>query len=168
MTRSSQAPDTTIPAGSAVERRGWWLLALLTCVIVVFGVEAFLSPGARSDVISGSGCCNGHTMSEAPRWAFDYAGELAKYMATYMIGTGVFGLAVVLTGLRHARRWAWYVAWYVPVLFAVHGFVLGSFPFDIPTLALGVLGLLLMIRPVFGAAAARPLSKDRPQPAPVR
>ncbi len=58
-------------------------------------------------------------------------------------------LAVVLFGLRRGERWAWAVLWWVPAMFAVHGFVLGSFPFDIVPLALTAGGLLLMVRPVF-------------------
>lgn len=140
----------TMPRGTAVERYGWVLLALLTTVIAVFGLEAYVDQGSATDAINGSLCCTGHRLSEAPPWVFDYAGELGKYLGTYMVGTGLLGLAVVLGGLRRARRWAWVACWYVPVLFGVHGFVLGSFPFDIPTFTLGILGLLLMIRPVFG------------------
>jgi len=147
--------------GTAVERYGWVLLALLCAAILVFGVEAWLAQGSPNDVINGSGCCNGHRMSEAPRWVYDYGIENARYMATFMVGMGLFGLGIVIAGLRHARRWAWALCWYVPVLFGVHGFVLGSFPFDIPTFSLGILGLLLMIRPVFGTpvddAAAAPV-----------
>jgi peptidoglycan/xylan/chitin deacetylase (PgdA/CDA1 family) len=43
------------------------------------------------------------------------------------------------------------VLWYLPVLFLVHGFALGSFPFDIVPLALATGGLLLMARPVLGS-----------------
>lgn len=141
----------TRPAGTVIERYGWVLLALLSAVIVVFGLQAFWAQDGTGAAINGSACCTGHRFSEAPSWTYEYSIELARYMGTYMVGTGVFGLAVVLAGLRRARRWAWTVCWYVPVLFAVHGFVLGSFPFDIPTLALGVLGLLLMARPAFAA-----------------
>ena len=146
-------PATGRPRGTMVERYGWVLLALLTAVITVFGLEAYLSQGSASDAINGSLCCTGHRLSEAPPWVFDYAGELGKYLGTYMVGTGLLGLAVVLGGLRRARLWAWVACWYVPVLFGVHGFVLGSFPFDIPTLTLGIAGQLLMIRPVFGRRA---------------
>ena len=149
MTATRQAG--TRPAGTAVERHGWVLLALLTVVMVAFGLEAYFSQESASTVINGSGCCNGHRLSEAPGWVYDYSAELAKYLGTYMVGTGIFGLAVGWAGLRPGRRWGWLVSWYVPVLFAVHGFALGSFPFDIVTLALSVLGLLLMVRPVFGA-----------------
>jgi hypothetical protein len=140
---------TTRRRGTAVERYAWVLLAVLCAAILVFGLEAWLAQGSPDDVINGSGCCNGHRMSEAPRWVHDYGIEQARYMATFMVGTGVFGLGAVLAGLRRARRWAWALCWYVPVLFGVHGLVLGSFPFDIPTFTLGILGLLLMIRPVF-------------------
>ncbi|MGZ4538679.1 MAG: hypothetical protein ACXVXT_05220 [Blastococcus sp.] len=164
---STTAQATRTSTGSAVERRGWWLLALLTAVMVVFGLEAFFAQPSPTEVIAGSGCCNGHALSEAPPWVYDYAGELARYMGTFMVGTGVFGLAVVFGGLRHGRRWAWYVAWYVPILFAVHAFVLGSFPFDAVTLALALVGLLLMARPVFGAAGRPQPVGDHPESAPV-
>lgn len=160
MTTTSGA-RTTVPAGTAVERWGWVLVALLAAVMVVFGLEAFFVQQGATDVINGSGCCDGHRLGEAPGWVFDYAGEQAKYMGTYLFGTGIFGLAVILSGLRAARRWAWLVCWYVPVLFAVHGFVLGSFPFDIAPLALTTLGLLLMVRPVFGRPSAS-LSTGQP------
>jgi hypothetical protein len=75
-----------------------------------------------------------------------------------MIGMGVLGLTVCAVPLRRRERWAWYVAWVVPALFAVHGFALGSFPFDIVPLALTTLGLLLMVRPVF----ADPRGEDGP------
>jgi hypothetical protein len=155
MTATDEAGRTR-PAGTAVERYGWILLALLTGVMVVFGLEAYVSHDSAAAVIQGSGCCNGHRLSEAPGWVYDYSLELSKYLGTFMVGTGVFGLAVVWAGLRPARRWAWYVCWYVPVLFAVHGFALGSFPFDIVPLALTAVGLLLMVRPVFAARTSLP------------
>jgi hypothetical protein len=151
---------TTRRRGTAVERYGWALLALLTAVITVFGLEAFLDQGSATDAINGSLCCTGHRLSEGPPWVFDYAGELGKYLGTYMVGAGLLGLAVVLGGLRRARRWAWVACWYIPVLFGVHGFLLGSFPFDIPTFGLAVAGQLLMIRPVFaGRAGAEPVRR---------
>ena len=151
----SRDTTRTVTAGTAIERYGWVLLALLCAIVVAFGVEAFAAQDSADAAINGSACCTGHRFSEAPSWTYRYGIEMARYMGTYMVGTGVFGLAVVLAGLRRARRWAWAVCWYVPVLFAIHGFVLGSFPFDIPTLALGILGLLLSVRPVF--AARRPV-----------
>jgi hypothetical protein len=74
-------------------------------------------------------------------------------MGTYMAATGIFGLVLCAVPLRRGERWAWWTAWTVPALFAVHGFALGSFPFDIVPLALTTLGLLLMARPVLGGRA---------------
>ena len=71
-----------------------------------------------------------------------------------MVGTGVFALAVVVGGVRLGRRGAWYVAWAVPAIFAVHAFALGSMPFDLITCLIATAGQLLMVRPVFGARAA--------------
>ena len=138
-------------AGSAVERKGWVLVALLAAVMVVFGFQAYFSAESPSTPIVGSLCCTGQRFSEAPGWTFDYAGELAKYMATYRVGTGVFALAVLVGGVRTGRRGAWYVAWVVPAIFAVHAFALGAMPFDLITCLIAVAGQLLMIRPVFGA-----------------
>jgi hypothetical protein len=137
-------------AGTAVERKGWVLVALLAGVMVVFGLEAYFSQPSPHEAIVGSGCCTGQRFSDAPGWVFDYFNELGKYMGTFMVGTGLFGLAVVIGGVRMGRRWAWALAWYVPALFAIHGFALGSFPFDAVPLALSTVGQLLMIRPVFG------------------
>ncbi len=151
VTRSAKRPRL---AGSAVERKGWVLLALLAAVMIVFGLQAYFSQEAPTDAINGSACCTGHRLSEAPGWVFLYYQEMGKYMGTYMLGTGLFALAVILFALRLGRRWGWIVCWYVPVLFVIHGFALGSFPFDIAPLALTALGQLLMIRPVFGRSSA--------------
>ncbi len=146
-------PRTTRPRARFVERNGWVLVGLLAAVILLFGVTAFLGDLGRSTPITGSKCCNGHQFSTVAPWAYRYTGEIARYMATYMVGTGVLALALVLVPLRRRERWAWAVLWYVPVLFAVHGFALGSFPFDIAPLAISAAGLLLMVRPVFGRGA---------------
>jgi hypothetical protein len=147
-------------AGSAVERKGWVLVALLAGVMVIFGLQAYFSQESAQTAIVGSACCTGERLSDAPGWVFDYATELGKYIGTYMVGTGLFGLALVIGGVRVGRRWAWALAWYVPVLFAVHGFALGAFPFDAVTLALSTLGQLLMIRPVFGTPVAAPVPAE--------
>lgn len=63
-------------------------------------------------------------------WAYEYTGEIARYMATYMLAGGVLTLVIVLIPLRRHERWAWFALRYLPVLFIVHGAVLGSFPFD--------------------------------------
>ncbi len=85
-------------------------------------------------------------------------------MGTYMVGTGLFGLAVIFSGLRAGRRWAWAVCWYVPLIFVIHGLALGSFPFDIVPLALTGLGQLLMIRPVFARRVPVPTADRRGAP----
>ena len=137
--------------GSAVERKGWVLVALLAAVMVLFGLQAYFSAESANTPIVGSLCCTGRRLSDAPSWVYDYSNELAKYLGTYMVGTGVFALAVVIGGVRTGRRAAWYVAWCVPAIFAVHAFALGSFPFDLITFLITAVGQLLMIRPVFGA-----------------
>jgi hypothetical protein len=92
----------------------------------------------------------GEPLQHGAEGVYDYSLELAKYLGTYMVGAGVFALAVVIGGVRTGRRAAWYVAWTVPAIFAVHAFALGSMPFDLITCLITVVGQLLMIRPVFG------------------
>lgn len=162
MSTTTASMEVSRPAGSALERKGWVLVALLAAVMVVFGLQAYFSQESPTDAIVGSGCCNGHRLSEAPGWVFQYSQEMGKYMGTYMVGTGLFALAVILFALRLGRRWAWIVCWYVPILFAIHGFALGSFPFDIAPLALTGLGQLLMIRPVFDGRL--PVTPGQPAP----
>jgi hypothetical protein len=141
----------TAQPASAIERKGWLLVALPALVMLLFGVTAYFADLGRATPITGSGCCNGQTFSTVDPWAYEYTGEIAKYMATYMFGTGLLALALVLGPLRRRERWAWAVLWYLPVLFLVHGLALGSFPFDIVPLALATGGLLLMARPVLGS-----------------
>lgn len=139
----------------AIEAKGWILVGLLCGVMVLFSTQMMFTKPDPTTAITGSGCCNGERFSTAPTWTYDYAGELARYMGTFTLGMGLFGLALVLVPLRRRELWAWLVLWYVPVLFAVHGFWLGSFPFDIAPLALTTLGLLLMAGPVFRSRARR-------------
>lgn len=147
-------PRRPLLAGTVVERYGWVLVALLSFVLILFGLLAFFSSPGRDTEIVGSGCCNGHRMSEVAPWAYDYLGELARYMASYMLLSGLLMMTVVLVGLRRGAVWAWAVCWLLPALFAVHAFVLGAFPFDAITLAITATGLLLMVRPVFGQPPA--------------
>lgn len=151
--------------GSFIERKAWVLLALIAGVAIVFGLMAYLAPQDQmADMpIQGSMCCTGEVLSDAEPWVADYAGELGKYMGTFMVGTGVFAMALILGPFRRRERWAWAVLWYLPALFAIHGFALGSFPFDIVPLALVTLGLVLPIRLFWGsrrpvAAAPAPVS----------
>jgi ATP/ADP translocase len=154
MTLTTDAPTTT--TSTAIERKGWILVGLLAVVMILFGLMAFFGGGpGRSTAITGSECCNGERFDTVAPWAYDYTGEIARYMATYMFATGVLALVLVLVPLRRREPWAWAVLWIVPLLFAVHGFALGSFPFDIAPLTLTTAGLLLMARPVFGSAGRR-------------
>jgi ATP/ADP translocase len=150
MTTVAEPLAVSAPRPTFVERHGWVLVGLLALVMLLFGLMAFFGEPGRSTPITGSKCCNGEQFSTVAPWAYQYSGELARYMATYMFGSGLLALALVVFGLRRGERWAWTVLWWVPVLFAVHGFVLGSFPFDIAPLVLSAGGLLLMVRPVFG------------------
>ena len=58
-------------AGSAVERKGWVLVALLAAVMVVFGLEAYFSAPSPDTPIVGSLCCTGQRLSDAPSWVYD-------------------------------------------------------------------------------------------------
>ncbi|HET8559803.1 MAG TPA: hypothetical protein VFL69_04735 [Marmoricola sp.] len=146
-------PATTSSRATFAERHGWVLLAFLAVVMMLFGLMAFFGEPGRSTPITGSGCCTGERFDSVAPWAYEYTGEIARYMATYMFGTGLLALVLVLVPLRRGETWSWAVLWFVPLLFAVHGFVLGSFPFDAVTLGLSAAGLLLMARPVLGSRA---------------
>lgn len=141
-------PRANSTRATFVERNGWVLLAFLAVVMILFGLSAFFGDPGRSTPITGSKCCNGEQFSTVAPWAYQYTGEIARYMATYMFGTGLLALALVVVPLRRHETWAWIVLWFVPALFAVHAFVLGAFPFDAVTLAISAAGLLLMARPV--------------------
>jgi hypothetical protein len=154
MTATSSPPTTAsrpvAQGGTRIERAGWILPALLSVVMVVFGLQVLLTEPPRDMVISGSGCCNGQRLSEITGWHYDYLGEFARYMGTYMLTSGVLFLTLFVALVRRGVRWAWYVGWLLPALFAHHAFVLGAFPFDLVTMSIASAGLLLMIRPVFG------------------
>ncbi|MCA1705069.1 MAG: hypothetical protein LC808_18130, partial [Actinobacteria bacterium] len=72
---------------------------------------------------------------------------------------GVLAMSLILVPFRKRERWAWVTLWYLPALFAIHGFALGSFPFDIVPLALTTLGLLISGRLFWGSdsSASSPL-----------
>jgi hypothetical protein len=139
----------TRPNGTFVERKAWVLLALIATVIILFGLMVYFGDAAEQarTPIEGSKCCNGQVLSDdAPGWVIDYMAELAQYMGTFMVGTGLFAMALILGPYRRRERWAWVALWYLPALFAIHGFALGSFPFDIVPVALTTLGLVLPAR----------------------
>jgi hypothetical protein len=135
-----------------VERKAWILLALISAVIVAFGLMMLL--GDPPEEITGSQCCAGRLLSDATPWMVDYATELARYMGIFAVGLGILALTLVLVPFRRRERWSWFALWYLPALFAWHGFVLGSFPFDIVPLTISLLGLMLSARLFFGAPAA--------------
>lgn len=147
---TTESRPVTRSAGSAVERKGWVLVALLCVVMILFGIMVLSTMPDLDDPIVGSGCCDGRVLSSLDPWAIDYLHEMARYMGSYMLGTGILGLAVTIFGLRRRQRWAWAVLWFVPANFAYHAFVLEAFPFDLITGLITVTGLLLMVRPVFG------------------
>jgi hypothetical protein len=137
------------PRGTFVERKAWILLAVMATVMILFGLMVYFTDPAQqaSTPIQGSKCCNGLVLADnAPPLVIDYVAEIAKYMGTFMVGAGIFALALIVVAYRRRERWAWVSLWYLPALFAIHGFALGSFPFDIVPLALTTLGLVLPAR----------------------
>lgn len=144
--RSAASPRLS---GTRAERLGWILPSLLGVLMTFFGLQILLLAPDPDMVITGSVCCNGHTVGEYQGWQFDYLDEMARYMGSYMAAAGLLFLVLVVGPLRRGRRWAWYAAWLMPALFAVHAFALGAFPFDAVTMAISAAGLLLMLRPVF-------------------
>ncbi len=141
-------------AGTLIERSGWLLDALLCVALILMGVGDLIGSGdSASTPIDGSGCCNGHRFDQAPHWTFQYLQETFHYEWSFGLGMGIFGLALIVFALRRGQRWAWFACLYLPVMFAIHSFALGSGMFDVITMAITILGLALMIRPVF---AVRP------------
>lgn len=147
-----QTPDRsrTRLAGTAIERYGWVLVALLAAFLLVMGVTGLGGGDARNAAIDGSGCCTGRNFAAAPQWTFAYLEETFRYQATFETGMALFSLAVLVFGSRRGATWAWAVSWYWPVMFVFHSVVLGSGTFDVITCAIVTIGQLLMIRPVFG------------------
>ncbi len=142
--------------GNIVQRKAWILLALISTLMMVFGLQMYFSTPDLNQPIVGSLCCNGRKLSTATPWTIDYMLELAKYMGTFTVLDGVFAMALVLVPFRRRQRWAWWVLWAVPALFLVHGAVLGSFPFDLVPLGISLLGLLVPVRLFFPAKQAAP------------
>lgn len=136
---------TTKEQGSWVERKAWILLAFMAVVLIAFGLMAYFSPVEEmaSTPIQGSACCTGQVIAEESPWVTDYLAEMGKYMGTFMVGMGILALTVVVVPFRRHERWAWTALLVMPILFAVHGFALGSFPFDIVPLVLTLLGLAI-------------------------
>ena len=137
-------------AGTVIERWGWLLDALLCVALILMGVGDLVgSADSASTPIDGSGCCNGHRFDQAPQWTFQYLQETFHYEWSFGLGMGIFGLALIVFGLRRGQRWAWFTCLYLPVMFAIHSFALGSGIVDVITMSITILGLALMIRPVF-------------------
>lgn len=148
--------------GNVVERWAWVLLALISAVMILFGFMMFFTRPPLEEPISGSLCCNGQRLADLPSWGVDYLNEMAKYMGTFTILAGLLAMLVIVVPYRRRERWAWYALWVLPLLFLVHGAVLGSFPFDYGPLTLTTLGLLLPARQFFSDRAATPALKAKP------
>jgi hypothetical protein len=155
--------ETQIVHGNIAERKAWILLAIVAGVMILFGFM-MMSPADVTAPIGGSPCCTGKVLQEVATttpWMIDYAGELAKYMGTYTLMSGVLSMVLILIPYRRHERWAWFALLTMPTLLVFHGIVLGSFPFDLGPLIFVVLGLALPVRQFFGTASTVVRTGDR-------
>ncbi len=71
----------------------------------------------------------------------------------FFLGFTILTVAISLTAFRHGRKWAWYLLWYVPIVYAVSGYsqvIVGQVGWGIfSTLVIPLLGLLLPYRKFF-------------------
>lgn len=114
--------------------------------MVLFGSQAWSTRPDLQEPIQGSLCCTGRVLASAEPWLLDYLAELVRFMATFMVGMGLLVVVTAALPFRRGERWAWGAMWVLPGLFLVHGFVLGTFPFDVAPVVVTLLGQLLGAR----------------------
>lgn len=145
-----------------LEQHGWWGLAFMTVVIVLFGVSDLMA-GAAADVAIPMSL-TGLTLDELE--AESAAGYRLVDLYTRgngltLVLAGLLATAVLVFAYRRHRRWAWWTMWLlpawaasVPVFYLIAGLAPGQPPpppmISGPIFALGAVVILLSgARPFF-------------------
>ncbi len=94
-----------------------WMLILLVFAFWLFrGVAGLLGGGSlfSSGLKNLTGMDWNQIVSAQPGFATFINGSLIE-SSLFLIGFGVFGMAIARTSYRTGDRWAWYVCWYLPL-----------------------------------------------------
>lgn len=147
-----------------LERHGWWGLAFMTVVIVLFGVGDVMA-GAAADVAIPMSL-TGLTLDELE--AESAAGYRLVDLYTRgngltLVLAGLLATAVLVFAYRRHRRWAWWTMWLlpawaasVPVFYLIVGLAPGQPP--PPPMISGPIFALVAI--VILLSGARPFFRD--------
>ena len=125
-------------------RVGWICQAVVSAAILAFGIVLVLLPMLLAE--EGDGL------------------QLVRADGLASIGVGLFGGLIAIIPFRRGERWAWWALWFYPLFWTVH--LVGGLPpgkdhvHQVVFIALSLAGLLLPVRPYFGASAsARPTTR---------
>jgi hypothetical protein len=98
-----------------LERHAWWGLALMTVLVVIFGVTDVLS-GPSADVaipmsLTGLTLAELEAESAAAYRLFDF---FTRVNGWSLIMLGLLTTAVLVFAYRRHQRWAWWTMWLLP------------------------------------------------------
>jgi len=143
------------PRGEKAYERHAWL------VFFVFGLLAVISspigllgmpPNPPSPVIT-TGLSLDEMAARIPG-ILDYIGGISRQLGNFMLATGVMLTGIAAVPYRKGERWAWYVAWILPVVLIIQ--IANSLPtggylveLDLAFLPVALAGLFLPYRKFF-------------------
>ena len=98
-----------------LERHGWWGLAFMTVVVVLFGVGDVMA-GASADVaipmsLTGLTLAELESVSAAGYRLVDL---YTRANGMTLVLAGLLATAVLVFAYRRHRRWAWWTMWLLP------------------------------------------------------
>ena len=146
--------------GSARTRERAWIIFFVLGVLAVVTAPIMLlgNPPNPPSPEGSTGLTSDEIAVRVPGIA-DYIGSISRQLGNFMLAFGVLLMGVAAGPLRRGERWAWFVAWMVPVLLVIqllnsrggHGWQL-----DLGVLAVTVAGLVASYRKFFPKRERRP------------
>ncbi len=145
----------TARAEKAYERHLWMVFFAIGLIIFVFGALLILAgirlispdPIIPTQVVSGGKSWEQLSADPATE---RYIRNVLGGLGTYLVGYGIFAMAISAGGYRTGQRWAWYALWYVPanaVVVIATGY--GALVLWVIFLILSLVALLLPYRSFF-------------------
>jgi hypothetical protein len=103
------------------ERYGWAVFAVLSLIVIMFGVGDMISGGetfklGESVLFRSLTGTTWEAMQAADPGAARMIDGQVRANGNWLLFAGLLSLAISLTGLRRGDRWAWYAMWAWPLL----------------------------------------------------
>ena len=132
-----------------------WILIAIVGVVFIFDALVFFAgvnpdpPLFQSLIGQSLSSFNSSFPKEAAAMTYLFHG-----IGLFVLGLGIFTIAISYKPYRKGERWSWYIVWYLPIvmfLSTIANYVDGgqSWPLDLVLLIVSLAGLLLPYRKFF-------------------